>query len=68
LPTDISISDSDPVKQQQAVDTLIRVMEHAAPLLPITYTLQVSYDDNLDDKDKISRWQNLVHQMTKHLL
>jgi sugar phosphate isomerase/epimerase len=62
LPTDISIGDPDPIKQQHAVDTLIRVIEHVAPLLPTTYTLHVPYHNDLDDKDKISRWQNLVHQ------
>jgi sugar phosphate isomerase/epimerase len=62
LPTDISIGDPDPVKQQHAVNILIRVIGHVAPLLPTTYTLHVPYHDDLEDKDKISRWQNLVHQ------
>ncbi|MEX1327945.1 MAG: cobamide remodeling phosphodiesterase CbiR [Desulfobacterales bacterium] len=62
LPTDISIGDPDPVKQQQAVDALIRVVERVAPLHPTTYTLHVPYDDNLGDKDKIKRWQEIVHR------
>jgi sugar phosphate isomerase/epimerase len=61
LPTDISIGDPDPVKQQQAVDSLIMVVERVAPLHPTTYTLHVPYDDNLGDKDKIKRWQEVVH-------
>ena len=62
LPTDISIGDPDPVKQQQAVDSLIGVIERVAPLRPTTYTLHVPYDDNLGDKDKIKRWQEVVHR------
>ena len=62
LPTDISIGDPDPVKQQQAVDALIRVVERVAPIHPTTYTLHVPYDDNLGDKDKIKRWQEIVHR------
>jgi sugar phosphate isomerase/epimerase len=62
LPTDISISDPDPVKQQQAIDSQLRIIERVAPLLPTTYTLHVPYDDNLGDKDKIKRWQDIVHR------
>jgi sugar phosphate isomerase/epimerase len=61
LPTDISISNHDPVKQQQAVDSQIRTIERVAPLFPTTYTLHVPYDDNLADKVKIKRWQEVVH-------
>ena len=68
LPTDISIGDPDSVKQQQAVDTLIRVIEHVAPLLPTTYTLHVPYHDDLDDKDKIKRWQEIVQRNLMKIL
>jgi len=61
LPTDISIGDPDPVNQQQAVDSLIGVIERVASLRPTTYTLHVPYDDNTGDKDKIKRWQEIVH-------
>ena len=61
LPTDISIGDPDPVKQQQAIDSLIRVIELVAPLRPTNYTLHLPYDDNLGDKDSIKRWQEVVH-------
>jgi sugar phosphate isomerase/epimerase len=61
LPTDISIGDPVPVKQQQAVDSLIMVVERVAPLRPTTYTLHLPYDGKLSDKDKIKRWQEVVH-------
>jgi sugar phosphate isomerase/epimerase len=68
LPTDIFIGDPDPVKQQQAIDSLIRVIERVAPLLPTTYTLHVPYVDNLDDADKLKRWQDIVyHNLAKIL-
>lgn len=62
LPTDISIGDPDPVNQQQAVDSLIGVIERVVPLCPTTYTLHVPYDEDLGDKDKIKRWQEVVHR------
>ena len=62
LPTDISIGDPDPVKQQQAVDSLIQVVECVAPLRPTTYTLHVPYEDDLGDKDKIKGWQEDVYR------
>ena len=68
LPTDISISNPDPVKQQQAIDSHLRIVERVAPLLPTTYTLHVPYDDDLDDIDKTKRWQDIVHHnLTKML-
>jgi sugar phosphate isomerase/epimerase len=68
LPTDISIADPDPVKQQQAIDSQIRVVERVAPLLPTTYTLHVPYDDNLADPDKIKKWQDIVHHNLAKIL
>ncbi len=68
LPTDISISDPDPVKQRLAIDSHLRIIEHVVPLMPTTYTLHVPYDDNLGDKDKIKRWQDIVHQNLVNIL
>ncbi len=68
LPTDISIADPDPAKQQQAVDSQIRVVERVAPLLPSAYTLHVPYDDNLCDHDKIKKWQDIVHHNLAKIL
>ena len=68
LPTDISISDPDPVKQQLAIDSHLRIIERLAPLLPSTYTLHVPYDGNLGDKDNIKRWQDIVHQNLAKML
>ena len=68
LPTDVSIGDTDPVKQQQAVDSLIRVVERVAPLLPTSYTLHVPYDYNIGDKDIVKRWQEDVHRNLSEIL
>jgi sugar phosphate isomerase/epimerase len=60
LPTDISISDPDPKKQQRAVDILIRVIDQTADLLPSTCTLHVPYTNLSFEDNKVRRWQNLV--------
>jgi sugar phosphate isomerase/epimerase len=60
LPTDISISDPDPEKQQRAVDILIRVIDQTADLLPSTCTLHVPYTNLSFENNTVRRWQNLV--------
>ena len=68
LPTDISISNPDPVKQQLSIDSHLRIIERVAPLLPTTYTLHVPYDGNLGDRENIKRWQDIVHQNLSKIL
>lgn len=60
LPTDISISDPDPKKQQRAVDILIRVIDQTADLLPSTCTLHVPYTNLSFEDNTVRRWQNLI--------
>jgi sugar phosphate isomerase/epimerase len=60
LPTDISISDPDPARQKQAIETLIKIAERVAPLSPITYTLHVPYAAAGFSADHIEKWQEIV--------
>jgi len=60
LPTDISISDPDPKKQQRAVDTLMRVIDQTADLLPSTCTLHVPYINLSFEEGTIRKWQDMV--------
>ena len=41
LPTDVSISAAQPEKQQQAVDTILSVIDRVAPLCPTAYSLHI---------------------------
>ena len=43
LPIDVSISDPQLEKQQQAVETFLNVIELTAPLRPTAYTLHIPY-------------------------
>jgi len=61
LPTDISISDPNPVRQKQAIETLIKIAERVAPLSPATYTLHVPHTGTGFDGDSIKEWQAAVH-------
>ncbi len=68
LPTDISISDPRPEKQQQAVDTLINVIDHVAPLCPTAYALHIPYNKRSFDKDTVKTWQSRVFKNLEKLL
>ncbi|MGD8257887.1 MAG: cobamide remodeling phosphodiesterase CbiR [Desulfobacterales bacterium] len=68
LPTDISISDPDPKKQQRAVDILIRVIDQTADLLPSTCTLHVPYTNLSFEDNTVRRWQNLVCNHLRKIL
>jgi sugar phosphate isomerase/epimerase len=61
LPTDISISDPNPARQKQAIQTLIKIAERVAPLSPATYTLHVPYAAAGFDGDHIGKWQEAVY-------
>ncbi len=61
LPTDLSISDPDPVRQKQATATLIKIAERVAPLSPATYTLHVPYAAAGFNGDHIGKWQEAVY-------
>jgi sugar phosphate isomerase/epimerase len=62
LPTDISISDPAPALQDQAVDTLIRIIERTAPLTPSSYTLHIPYPGNIGDDSFLHKWHDDVYR------
>jgi sugar phosphate isomerase/epimerase len=68
LPTDVSISDQNPVWQNNAVDTLIRVIELAQPLDPSALILHVPYSEKSLDKAVVRKWQNRVYQNLKEIV
>ena len=68
LPTDVSISDPNPVWQNNAVDTLIRVIELAQPLDPSALILHVPYSEKSFDNGVVRTWQNRVYQNLKEIV
>jgi sugar phosphate isomerase/epimerase len=68
LPTDVSISDEKRKNQQQAVDTLISVIELCAPLSPSACTLHIPYNQKSYDHDTVKRWQSRVLKNLEKIL
>ena len=68
LPTDVSISDPQPVKQQLAIDTLIGVIDRASPLAPTAYALHIPYNRKSYDDDTVKRWQDRVFRNLQKIL
>jgi sugar phosphate isomerase/epimerase len=68
LPTDISISDRNPARQKDAVETMVRVMEHVNPLDPSALILHVPYIEESLGQDNIRSWQDRVYQNLEKLL
>ena len=68
LPTDISIGDFSAARQQQAVDTLIRIVEQTMPLSPTAYTLHIPFGDIISDPNAISRRQDKVYRNLEKML
>ena len=62
LPTDISITDPSPIKQNQAVDALLSIIEWVAPLSPSSHTLHVPYEIDVNDDDHLRKWQTVVYR------
>ena len=62
LPTDISISDEDPARQQCAVETLIRIMELVRPLDASALILHAPYSEKSYDENLVENWRDRVYQ------
>ena len=62
LPTDISISDPSLAGQDQAVETLVRIIEQVAPLTPASHTLHVPYPNEICSDDHLRSWQDIVYR------
>jgi len=68
LPTDISISDPAPALQDQAVDTLVRILERVAPLAPSSHTLHVPYPCQIPDDAHLRKWQDVVYRNLEKII
>ena len=62
LPTDISITDRDPARQHQAVETMIRVIELVRPLRPSALILHLPYEEKSYDHGILANWRDRVSQ------
>jgi sugar phosphate isomerase/epimerase len=68
LPTDVSISAAQPEMQQQAVDTVLRVVDRLAPLCPTAYALHIPYSYKSFDPDTVKHWQGCVFDNLEKIL
>jgi sugar phosphate isomerase/epimerase len=68
LPTDVSISDSDPGRQKAAVDAIIGTLKRTAPLRPTTCTLHIDYREAGLSEATLKRWENRVRRNLDRLL
>ena len=68
LPTDVSISAAQPEKQQQAVNTVLSVMDRVSPLHPTAYSLHIPYSQKSFDPDSVKRWQRCVFKNLEKIL
>jgi sugar phosphate isomerase/epimerase len=68
LPTDISISDRDPSRQRDAVETMVRVIELVHPLCPSALILHVPYIEELLKEHNVKKWQDRVYKNLEKIL
>jgi len=68
LPTDISISDRNPARQRDAVETLVRVIELVHPLCPSSLTLHVPYIEESLKEHSVKSWQDRVCKNLEKIL
>jgi len=68
LPTDVSLSDTQPEKQQQAVNTILNVIDRIAPLCPTGYCLHLPYSQNSSAPDTVKSWQRRVLKNLQKIL
>jgi sugar phosphate isomerase/epimerase len=68
LPTDISISDPDPARQQHAVETMMRVMELVRPLDASSLILHVPFGDKSHNGSIAAIWRDRVYQNLEKIL
>jgi sugar phosphate isomerase/epimerase len=68
LPTDISISDRDPARQRDAVETLVRVIERVDPLCPSALILHVPYIEESLKKHDVKKWRAIVYKNLEKIL
>ncbi len=68
LPTDISPGADDPGLRDRAVEGLLRAIDRARPLTPVSYTLHIPLTASADEADYLSRWRHQVGDTLEQLL
>lgn len=68
LPTDILLSDPDPLIRRNVLETIKNVIDLTSPLSPTTYTLHLSYNETLFKKENVKNWQEIVYKSMRQLL
>ncbi|MBU1054804.1 MAG: sugar phosphate isomerase/epimerase [Proteobacteria bacterium] len=68
LPTDIFSGSSDDTKRLRFVDTIVNIIDLTKILSPSTYTLHLSYPDDLDKTKCDQIWLNNVYDSMKKLM
>jgi len=68
LPTDIYFGNRDPSVRQNAVETILRVLDLTSPLSPSTCTLHLSYDEASCEKENVIKRQELTYETIKQLI
>jgi sugar phosphate isomerase/epimerase len=60
LPIDISIADPQPIRRNQAVDTLARIVKLLSPLPADIYCLHIPHDNRYWPNEKFDVWHDAV--------
>jgi len=68
LPTDIAISDPNPDRREQAVATLLRVIERVERLSPATCALHIPIAAGVLDNMSVRKWQDIVYRSLAKIL
>ena len=67
LPTDVSITDRDSTRQQKAVETMVRVIEHVQPLCPSALVLHLPFGETYSEQNT-TPWRDRVYQNLEKIL
>ena len=68
LPTDIAISDPSVFRQNQAVDTLLGILERTAPLSATSNTLHIPCAIDINDVSNLKKWQEAVYRSLEKII
>jgi len=68
LPTDISLTESDPRERWRAVEAIRYIIDITSPLSPSTYTLHLPDEHNFRTKADLEQWQETAYKNMEHLL
>lgn len=69
LPIDMAISAPDPIQQQFAVDTVIRIIHQLDPLAPSSCTLHIPCTEpNAFDDHAVNAWRDMVYKNLRKII